>query len=220
MAYLDFIQKIHGSTKRNYVQRVTDFDKAATAKVSKRFDVDYFDGDRQYGYGGYRYDGRWVALATDLAAHYGLKAGDRVLDVGCAKGFLLHDFTTVVPGIEIAGVDVSSYAIEQALDSVRPFLQVANATELPYPDKHFDLVVSINTIHNLRIYDLAKALSELERVSRRAKYIVVDGYRTEEEKVNLMYWQITCESFFTPAEWEWMFQQAGYTGDFACIYYE
>jgi len=220
MAYIDFIQKIHTGTKRNYLQRVVDFDKAGLAKVGKEFGRDYFDGERQYGYGGYKYDGRWVQFARDLSMHYDLKAGDRVLDVGCAKGFLLYDFTQVVPGVEVAGIDVSSYAIETAKEEVKPFLQVANATGLPFPDKSFDFVVSINTLHNLRIYDLAKALRELERVSRRSKYIILDGYRTEEEKVNLMYWQITCECFFTPEEWEWIFKQVGYSGDFACIYYE
>ncbi len=221
MAYIDFIQKLHTGTKRNYMQRVVEFDKAACATISKQFGFDYFDGDRQYGYGGYRHiEGRWLPLAQDLTKHYGLKAGDRVLDVGCAKGFLLHDFTQAVPGLEVAGVDVSSYAIDNALPDMKPFVQVANATALPFPDKSFDLVVSINTLHNLRIYDLVTALKELQRVSRGGKYIVVDGYRTEEEKVNLMYWQITCECFFTPDEWEWIFEQAGYSGDFACIYYE
>jgi protein-L-isoaspartate(D-aspartate) O-methyltransferase len=221
MAYIDFIQKIHTATKRNYLQRVVEFDKAACAKRGKEFGFDYFDGERQYGYGGYRYiEGRMLPLAQDLAKHYGLKAGDRVLDVGCAKGFLLYELTRAVPGLEVAGVDVSSYAIEHAKEEVKPFLQVANATSLPFPDKSFDLVISINTLHNLRIYDLVKGLAEVERVSRKDKYIIVDGYRTEEEKANLMYWQITCECFFTPEEWEWIFKQAGYTGDYACIYYE
>ena len=221
MAYIDFIQKLHTGTARNYLQRVVDFDKATIAKVGKEFGRDYFDGERQYGYGGYRYmEGRWLPLALDLASHYGLKTGDRVLDVGCAKGFLLHEFTRAVPGIEVAGLDISSYAIENAKEEVKPFLRVGNAVALPYPDKSFDLVVSINTLHNLRIYDLAKALREMERVSLSHKYLVVDGYRTEEEKANLMYWQITCESFFTPQEWEWVFQQTGYTGDYACVYYE
>ena len=220
MAYIDFVQKIHSSTTRDYLQRVTDFPKAHCAKIAKEFGKDYFDGERQYGYGGYRYiEGRWLPLAEDLARHYNLKAGDRVLDVGCGKGFLLHELTRAVPGIEVAGLDISTYAIEHSKEEVKPFLRVGNAVELPYPDHSFDLVVSINTLHNLRIYDLVSALREVERVSRRHKYLVVDGYRTEEEKANLMYWQITCECFFTPEEWEWIFQQAGFTGDFACIFY-
>ena len=220
MAYLDFINKIHTSTKRDYLQRVTGADKAKCARVAKVFAKDYFDGDRECGYGGYRYDGRWRPMARDLASHYGLKSGDRVLDVGCAKGFLLYDLTQVVPGLEVTGVDVSAYAIENSKEEVSSVLHVGNATSLPFPDKSFDLVVSINTLHNLRIPDLVKALREMERVARRGKYLIVDGYRTEEEKVNLLYWQITCECFFTPDEWEWIFEQAGYTGDYACIYYE
>jgi ubiquinone/menaquinone biosynthesis C-methylase UbiE len=220
MAYIDFIEKIHTGTKRNYVQRVVEYDKAECAEISKRFGEEYFDGDRKYGYGGYKYDGRWRTFARDLAAHYGLKAGDRVLDIGCAKGFLLHDFQDAVPGIEVAGIDVSAYAIERAMDRVKPFVQVASAVTLPYPDKSFDLVVSINTLHNLLIQDLFTALREIERVGRKHKYLILDGYRNEREKVNLMYWQLTCECFFRPVEWEWIFQQAGYTGDYACIYYD
>jgi SAM-dependent methyltransferase len=220
MAYIDFIQKIHTSTRRNYVQRVVEYDKAECAEVSKRFGEEYFDGDRKYGYGGYRYDGRWRSFANDLAAHYGLKSGDRVLDIGCGKGFLVHDFREAVPGIEVAGIDISSYAVEHAMDDVKGVVQQGNAVSLPYPDKSFDLVVSINTLHNLLIFDLFTALKEIERVGRGAKYLILDGYRNEREKVNLMYWQLTCECFFRPEEWEWIFDQAGYTGDYACIFYE
>src|SRR5437773_3428253 len=127
MAYIDFIKEIHGSTKRDYLARVLAYDKAEAAEVSKRFDREYFDGDRKFGYGGYRYDGRWRKFARALADHYALRAGERVLDVGCGKGFLLHDFRIEVPGIEVAGVDVSSYAVENAMEDVKPFLQVASA---------------------------------------------------------------------------------------------
>lgn len=219
MAYIDFIEQIHGSTERDYVQRVVEDDKAAVAEVSKEFGFEYFDGERKFGYGGYRYDGRWQQFARDLAEHYGLEPSHSVLDVGCAKGFLLHDFADAVPGIEIAGVDVSEYAVDHAMEDVKPHLHVASATKLPYPDNSFDLVVSINTLHNFRLPDLEVALGEIERVGRGGKYLVLDGYRTEREKVNLMYWQITCESFFTPEEWQWLFDRVGYTGDYACIYY-
>ncbi len=219
MTYIDFIERIHGSTKRDYVQRVVAHDKAAVAAISKEFGYDYFDGERKYGYGGYKYDGRWQQFARDLAQHYGLESGHRVLDIGCAKGFLLHDFKEAVPGIEIAGTDVSEYAIANAMEDVKPYVQVASATKLPFPEESFDLVVSINTLHNLRLPDLAVALEEIERVGLGHRYLVLDGYRTEREKVNLMYWQITCECFFTPEEWQWLFDRVGYTGDYACIYY-
>ncbi len=220
MAFLDFISGIHKSTKRDYVQRVVEFDKAACAQISKKFGKDYFDGERQYGYGGYKYDGRWRPFAEKLIDHYGLKTGDKILDIGCAKGFLVHDFRQALPGLEAIGLDVSDYAIANAMPDVKPFLRVGTAAELPYPDHHFDLVVSVNTLHNLYLADLFKSLREIERVGRRHKFIVLDSYRNEREKVNLMYWQLTCECLFTPAEWEWIFQQAGYSGDWDFVCFE
>ena len=220
MAFLDFISGIHKSTKRDYVQRVVEFDKAACAQISKKFGKDYFDGERQYGYGGYKYDGRWRPFAEKLIDHYGLKPGDKILDIGCAKGFLVHDFRQALPGLEAIGLDLSDYAIANAMPDVKPFLRVGTAAELPYPDHHFDLVVSVNTLHNLYLPDLFKSLREIERVGRRHKFIVLDSYRNEREKVNLMYWQLTCECFFTPAEWEWIFQQAGYSGDWDFVCFE
>lgn len=220
MAYIDFISQIHKSTKRDYLARVNEFPKAEAAKIAKRFDYDYWDGDRKVGYGGYRYDGRWLPVAQAMAKHYGLKAGDRVLDVGCGKGFLLYEFTRAVPGLIVQGIDLSSYAIENAHEPVKPFLKVANANALPFEDKSFDLVFSITTLHNLKCYDLEKALGEMERVGRGGKHIVVESFRTEEEKVNLLYWQLTCESFCWPEEWEWWFKKCGYTGDHSFIYFE
>jgi ubiquinone/menaquinone biosynthesis C-methylase UbiE len=220
MPQIDFIRDTHTRTPRNYLERVVEHDKVECTEVAREFGYDYWDGDRKYGYGGYWYDGRWRPVAERLADHYCLTAGSRVLDVGCAKGFLLHDLAQVVPGIEVAGIDVSAYAVEHAREEVKPFLRVGSAASLPYPDASFDLVLSINTLHNLYNYDLHAALREIERVGRRDKYIVVDSYRNAREKVNLLYWQITCECFYTPAEWEWLFGQSGYTGDHSYVYFE
>ncbi len=220
MAQLDFISGIHNATKRNYVQRVVDYDKAECATISKKFGQEYFDGDRKYGYGGFRYDGRWKSFAEKLVAQYGLQPGMRVLDVGCAKGFVLHEFKQLIPDLEVAGLDISEYAIANGMESVKPFMRVGDAMELPFPDQHFDLVLSINTLHNLQLPGLFKALREIQRVGRGGKFVVMDSYRNECEKVNLMYWQLTCECFFTPAEWEWIFQQTGYTGDWDFVCFE
>lgn len=220
MAYVDFITKVHTSTKRNYVERVVEYDKAECAIVAKQYGKDYWDGDRQYGYGGYRYDGRWLPIAEKMAQHYGLKSGDKILDVGCGKGYLLYEFTQAIPDVEIAGIDISEYAIQNAKEEVKPFLQVGNATALPYPDQTFDFVVSILALHNLHNYELYNALQEIERVGKDKKYIVVESYRNEQEKANLLYWQLTCQSFYTPQEWEWFFKQSGYTGDYGCIFFE
>lgn len=220
MAYIDFIPALHTSTKRNYLERVCEHDKAVCAEKAKQWGFDYWDGDRSVGYGGMRYDGRWLPVARDMARHYGLKSGDRVLDVGCGKAFLLHDLALAVPGLVVAGLDISSYAITHAKEEVRPFLTEGNARSLPYEDDSFDLVISINILHNLRIHDLIEALREIERVGKKNKYIVVESYRNEREKVNLIYWQLTCESFFDTYEWEWILKQSGYDGDHGFIYFE
>lgn len=222
MSYVDFLSPIHKATKRDYLARVNDpeFPKAKAARLAKEWGFDYWDGDRRINYGGYRYDGRWAKVASAMATHYKLVPGDRILDVGCGKGFLVYDFTQVVPGVVVAGIDVSEYAIANAKEEIRDVVQVGNANALPFPDKSFDLVYSINTLHNLHCYDLDKALREIERVGRRHKYICVESYRTEEEKANLLYWQATCEAFNTPEEWDWWFKQTGYTGDHSFIYFE
>jgi protein-L-isoaspartate(D-aspartate) O-methyltransferase len=155
-----------------------------------------------------------------MAEHYGLKAGDRVLDVGCGKGFLLYEFTRAVPGVEIAGLDVSRYAIAHGKPEVAASLREGTAVSLPYASQSFDLVVSINTLHNLQLPELELALKELERVGRRHKYVVMDSYRSEQEKVNLTYWQLTCECFLSPREWEWVFAKTGYTGDYGCVFFD
>jgi protein-L-isoaspartate(D-aspartate) O-methyltransferase len=223
MAYHDFMSVLHQSTQRDYLARVNDpeFPKHKAAELAKQWGYDYWDGDRRINYGGYRYmPGRWEPVARKMVEHYGLKAGDRILDVGCGKGFQIYEFTRVVPGIEVYGIDVSAYALEHAHPEIKPRLQLGNANALPFPDRHFDLVMSINTLHNLHCYDLDRALREIERVGRRHKYICVESYRNEVEKANLLYWQVTCEAFNTPAEWEWWFGQTGYTGDHSFIFFE
>ena len=223
MAYIDFLSVVHKSTKRDYLARVNDpdFPKAKAAALAKNWAFDYWDGDRRINYGGYKYmPGRWEKVAKAMADHYGIKPGDKILDVGCGKGFLLYDFTLVVPGVEIYGIDISQYAIDNAKEEVRDRLTVGNATKLPWPDQHFDLVYSLNTLHNVHCYDLDPALREIERVGKKNKYICVESYRTEVEKANLLYWQVTCEAFNTPEEWAWWFRQTGYTGDHSFIYFE
>lgn len=194
-----------------------EYPKARAATLARQWAYDYWDGDRRTGYGGYRYDGRWAAVAKGLSDHYGLQPGQRVLDVGCGKGFLLFELMQL--GLEVVGLDVSEYALEHAKEEVKPFLQLGNAIELPFPDGSFDLAISLTTLHNLYCYDLDKALRELQRVARQ-KYLVVESYRNEEEKANLLYWQMTCEMFCTPKEWEWWFAHTGYTGDHSFIYFE
>jgi protein-L-isoaspartate(D-aspartate) O-methyltransferase len=159
-------------------------------------------------------------VADALAKHYGLRAGQRVLDVGCGKAFLLYDLMQAVPGLEVRGIDISQYAVEHAKEEARPHLRVTSAASIPFEDATFDLVISINTLHNLYCFDLDKALREMQRVGKQNKYLVVESYRNEEEKANLLYWQLTCEGFYTPEEWQWWFDRCGYTGDHSFIYFE
>lgn len=220
MAYRDFVSLLHKATKRDYLARVTQRDKAEVAELTLQWGYDYWDGSRETGYGGYRYDGRWRKVADAMVAAYGIKPGMRILDVGAGKGFLLHDFLEAVPGVEVHGIDISRYGIDHAMESVKERIVEGSAGKLPFADKYFDLVISINTLHNLYIDELFSALKEIERVGRGGKYICVETYRNEREKVNLMYWQLTCRAFHTPKEWEWIFGKAGYTGDYEFIWFE
>ncbi|MBT4129260.1 MAG: methyltransferase domain-containing protein [Candidatus Marinimicrobia bacterium] len=223
MAYIDFMSATHKSTSRDYLARVNDpeFPKAKAATLAKQWGYDYWDGDRRINYGGYRYmPGRWAPVGQAMIDHYGLKPGDKILDIGCGKGFQLYELTQLLPGLEVHGVDVSSYAIENGKEEIKDHLQVGNANSLPFPDDYFDFVFSVTALHNLHNYDLDKALREMERVGKNNKYLCVEAYRNEEEKANLLYWQVTCEAFCTPEEWEWWFNQTGYTGDYSLIYFE
>ena len=223
MAEIDFMSVLHKSTQRDYLARVNDpdFPKAKAAELAKRFDFDYWDGDRRICYGGYRYlEGRWEKVARAMAEHYQLPAKPKILDIGCGKGFLLYDFLKVIPDAEIYGIDISPYAIANSKEEIRDRLEVGSATDLPWPDDHFDLVISITTLHNLHAYDLDPALREMERVGKSNKYLCVESYRNEQEKANLLYWQVTCEAFNTPKEWHWWFKQTGYSGDHSFIYFE
>lgn len=218
---LDYVAQLHGSTKRDYLARVVEHDKAESAGVAQQFGKDYWDGDRRFGYGGYRYDGRWRPIAQQMVETYGLGPGSRILDVGCGKGYLLYEFMQIVPGIDVRGCDISQYAIDHAKEEVRGFLDHADAAELPYPDRSFDFVVSLGTLHNLPISRLWSALGEIERVGTSgSSYVMVESYRTESEKVNLLYWQLTCRSFYSVNDWEWLLDKAGYRGDYGFIFFE
>ncbi len=223
MAYLDFLSVTHNATQRDYLARVNDpdFPKAKAAELAKQWGHDYWDGDRRINYGGYTYrPGWWQRVSDAMQQHYQLKPGHRILDVGCGKGFLLYDWTQTLPGIEVAGLDISSYALEHAKPEVQPFLTLGSAEKLPYPDDHFDLVYSINTLHNLHNFELYPALQEMQRVAKQHAYVCVESYRNETEKANLLYWQVTCEAFNSPDAWQWWFDHAGYTGDHSFIYFE
>ena len=214
---IDFLAPTNSLVKRDYLGRVINFDKARCAEVAKKFGAEYWDGLREYGYGGYTYDGRWKEFAQKLVEHYDLKPKSRVLDVGCGKGFLLYELQQL--GMEVSGIDISIHAIANAKIETMPFLRVGNCTNLPWFEKTFDFVYSINTLHNLKIDELKSAVCEIERVGKNKKWICVESYRDEDEKANLLYWQLTCESFHRPEGWKWLYDEWGYTGDYGFIYF-
>lgn len=222
MAEIDFMSALHKLSKRDYLGRVNDpkFPKHAAAELAKKYDYEYWDGDRRICYGGYNYiEGRWEKVARRLLDHYQLPASPKILDIGCGKGFLLYDILKICPGAQVFGIDISTYALNNAKIEIKDRLYLGSATDLPWNDNEFDLVLSITTLHNLYAYDLDKALREMERVGKR-KYLCVESYRNEKEKVNLLYWQVTCEAFNTPNEWSWWFDHTGYSGDHSFIYFE
>jgi ubiquinone/menaquinone biosynthesis C-methylase UbiE len=185
----------------------------AIVAIARQYGQMYWDGPREYGYGGYHYDGRWRAVARDMISHYGLKPGMRALDVGCGKGFLVKDLMLECSGLEAFGLDISLYAIEHAPEELAGRLHLGTGERLPFPDKSFDYVVSLNTIHNFPRSRAAKALAEIERVSRGKSFVVVDSYRTPEQKAVFESWVLTAEFHDYPEGWIRLFHEARYTGD-------
>ncbi len=183
-------------------------------RIAREFGKDFFDGDRLVGYGGYKYDGRWVKIVERFKGHYGLTAESSVLDVGCAKGFMLHDFMKVIPGIKVAGVDISEYAIDNAMEDVEPYVMIGNAKKLPFLDNSFDLVISITTVHNLHLKECKMALREIQRVSRKNAFITVDSWRNEIEQDRLAKWVLTGYTMMSTGNWKKLFEEVGYTGDY------
>lgn len=178
-------------------------------KIARRFDKEFFDGDRENGYGGYKYDGRWIAVAKRMIDYYKLGIGDCVLDVGCGKGFLVKDFRD--QNIDSYGIDISEYAIGE---SVTPAVEVGNAKKLVFPPRSFDLAVSINTIHNLPLKDCEQALRELMMVATD-QYVVLDAWRTKEQKKRIHEWNLTAQTILSVTDWLKLFKKVGYTGDYS-----
>ena len=216
----NFITTLHQSTSRNYIERMNN-DKIECMIEAKKYGENYWDGDRKFGYGGYKYiPDRWKPLAEKLIETYNLKPNSKILDVGCGKGFLLFEIKKLIPEIEVVGIDSSHYGLDNAHPDIKEFLFIHNAQDkLPFSDNEFDLVITVTTFHNLKLFELADALGEIERVASKG-YLVVESYRQESELFNLQCWALTCESFFDDKEWQWLFNKFGYTGDYEFIYFE
>lgn len=202
------------STKRNVEARQHAKDPEVV-RISRQYGEMYFDGPRDHGYGGYRYDGRWVPVARDIIAHFGLEPGQRVLDVGCAKGFLVKDLIDALPGLEVFGLDVSEYALMHCHADVVGRLHLGTADHLPFPDASFDCVISLDCVHNLPRERAKTALREIQRLSGGRAFVRVDSYHTPEQKAVFESWVLTAEFHDYPHGWRKLFAEAGYTGDYA-----
>lgn len=201
-------------TKRNTQSRNEEKTDNVRA-IARKFGEAFFDGERKYGYGGFKYFPRfWQPVVPDIQAQYNLTSQSRVLDVGCAKGFFLYDLQQLIPGIEARGIDISEYAIEHAMVEVKPYVQAACATSLPFADNTFDFVMSVNTVHNLERDECAKALQEIMRVSNGNAFITVDAFRNAEEEARMYEWNLTAKTIMHVDEWKSFFKDVGYSGDY------
>lgn len=216
---IQIINTLHISTKRNYLERMNN-SKIECMRVARRFDKSYWDGDRKFGYGGYKYmPNRWTNVAKIIIKKYKLSNRSKILDVGCGKGFLLLEIFKILPKIKIYGIDISKYAIKKAPQEIKRFLSYGDISKkLKFKKKYFDLTISINTLHNLKVFNLFNALKEINRVSKKT-FISVESYRNEKELFNLQCWALTCNSFFSKDEWEWIFKKCKYSGDYEFIYF-
>ncbi len=182
--------------------------------IARQFGREYFDGAREQGYGGYRYDGRWIPIARDIAAHFKLKAGDRVLDIGCAKGFLMRDLMEVVPGLEVWGLEISQYAIDHCHPEARGRMVRGTAQKLPFESGSMAAALCINVVHNLGYDACVEAVREIERVAPGRGYIQVDAYNNDNERDIFLDWVLTADTFGKPEMWRELFGRARYTGDY------
>ncbi len=217
---MNFVTPLHTSTKRDYYARM-NAEKPQCIRVAKKFGKDYWDGDRKYGYGGMTNDGRWKPIAETMAKHYKLKSSDRILDIGCGKGYLLSELKNQIKWIKVKGADISSYALDHMPLNVILNKTKDDCSSLPFADNAFTFTYSINVFHNLCYQDLKRAIREMVRVTHKDgnSYICVESYRNEEELCNLQCWALTCQSFYSPDDWLQIFEDNGYRGDYEYIFF-
>lgn len=217
---LSFLQKNHNNTKRNYLQRMQN-NKVFCMGIAKKYENQYWDGNRKFGYGGYRYiPGRLTKITKLLITRFKLTNKSKILDVGCGKGFLLYEIKKILPGATVVGLDISKHGIKNCHPSLKNNLKIFDVKKkLPFKNGQFDLALSFGLYHNFSIFELEKSLKEFSRISKK-NYLMVESYKNNKQLFNLQCWALTCESFFSPKEWEWIFKKFKYKGDYEFIYFD
>jgi len=216
----NFVNPLHNKTKRNYLERMTG-NKVFCSKIAKKYSKEYWDGNRKFGYGGYKYiPGRWTQVAKKLIKTYKLNSKSKILDAGCGKGFLLHEIQLLKPGIKIVGFDISKYAIKNSHRNVSKHIFYHDIKKkFPFKKKEFDLVISLGCLHNLKIHNLERAVKEISRVGKK-QYIMVESFRNIRELFNLQCWALTAEVFLDVSEWKWLLKKFNFTGDYEFIFFK
>ena len=217
---VNYVTSLHQSTKRSYLERMND-DKINCMLKAKEYEFDYWDGNRRYGYGGYKFlPGRWKPVAQSLIKNYNLTNKSSVLDVGCGKGFLLYELKLLLPDIKIKGFDISKHGLDESKKEIRDDLFIHKAQDTyPFENNEFDLVISLGCFHNLRLFELEIALKEIERVGKNG-YVMLESYRNEKELFNLQCWALTANTFFSKKEWIWFLKKLNYNKFLEIIYFE
>ena len=220
MKKIKIFTSLHKITKRNYLERMID-DKIKCMIVAKKYEKDYWDGKRKYGYGGYKYiPGRWTNVAKKLIKYYKLNSNSKILDVGCGKGYLLYEIKRILPNIQIIGFDISNYAIKNAKHEIKKFLFRGKAEDnFKFKKNHFDLTISMGVLHNLSLLNLSKSIDQINKVSKKS-FIMVESYRNDKELFNLQCWALTCKTFLDPDDWKFLFKKNNYKGDYEFIFFE
>ena len=197
--------------------KITEKDRA----VARKFDKEYFDGDRLTGYGGYDYHPRfWTDTVAHIVDVYSLSNDSKILDIGCAKGYMMYDLSLLIPEAEIKGVDISQYAKDHAIEPMKENIVVSNANNLPFPDDYFDLVIAINTLHNLPLIDCKQAFREINRVTRNNSFVMNDAWRDAKGKQSMLSWNLTALTYMSCDDWEDLFKEVDYKGDYYWFFAE